>query len=65
MAPIRISATDPLNLVGIILPGHRVPAIPSNAILFQRGRVIQTELGRDAPPFDLSARKSLSQQSQV
>ncbi|MEW6542214.1 MAG: DEAD/DEAH box helicase [Nitrospirota bacterium] len=34
---IRISAADPLNLVGIILPGPRVPAVPSNFVLFRDG----------------------------
>lgn len=34
---IRVSAADPLNLVGIILPGPRVPAIPSNYLVFRDG----------------------------
>ena len=34
---ISISAADPLNLVGIISPGHRVPATPKNRILFRDG----------------------------
>jgi ATP-dependent Lhr-like helicase len=34
---ISISAADPLNLVGIITPGLRVPSIPSNRILFRDG----------------------------
>ncbi len=34
---IKISAADPLNLVGIILPGQRVPALPSNFVVFRDG----------------------------
>jgi len=32
-----ISAADPLNLVGILTPGHRVPSTPKNRILFRDG----------------------------
>ncbi len=35
--PIVISATDPLNLVGIIVPGERVTSIYTNRILFKNG----------------------------
>ena len=34
---IAISAADPLNLVGIILPGERVPAISGRSILYRDG----------------------------
>ncbi len=34
---ISISAADPLNLVGILTPGHRVPATPKNRVLFRDG----------------------------
>ncbi len=34
---IRLSGSDPLNLVGILQPGDRVPAIPSNSVLIQGG----------------------------
>jgi len=34
---VRISAADPLNLVGIILPGERVAANSSKIILFRQG----------------------------
>jgi ATP-dependent Lhr-like helicase len=34
---VSICAADPLNLVGIIMPGKRVPIIPSNRILFRDG----------------------------
>jgi len=34
---ITISAADPLNLVGIILPGERIPAIAPRSITFRDG----------------------------
>jgi ATP-dependent helicase Lhr and Lhr-like helicase len=36
-APISVSAADPLNLVRIVLPGARVPVIPTNRILYRNG----------------------------
>ncbi len=37
---ISVSAADPLNLLGIVLPGNRVPIIPSNRILYRDGVAI-------------------------
>jgi ATP-dependent helicase Lhr and Lhr-like helicase len=37
---ISLSAADPLNLVGIILPGNRITAHTSNRILYQDGAPI-------------------------
>ena len=34
---VVVSATDPLNLAGIITPGQRVPAQPTNRILYRDG----------------------------
>ena len=33
----RVSAADPLNLVGIVLPGPRVPALPTNSVTYVDG----------------------------
>jgi ATP-dependent Lhr-like helicase len=33
----RVAATDPLNLVGVLSPGPRVPAIVGNAVLYVDG----------------------------
>jgi ATP-dependent Lhr-like helicase len=44
---IRLSAADPLNLVGVILPGTRVASNPSNYIVFRNGVPIQS--GETAP----------------
>ncbi len=45
---IKLSASDPLNLVGIILPGPRVPAVPSNFVVFRDGVMVRAVLGREA-----------------
>ncbi len=37
---ISVSAADPLNVVGIVLPGSRVPVTPSNRILYRDGVAI-------------------------
>jgi ATP-dependent Lhr-like helicase len=37
--PVRISAADPLNLTAIVLPGPRIPAIPSNSVTYIDGAV--------------------------
>jgi ATP-dependent Lhr-like helicase len=36
-ALVAISAVDPLNLTGVILPGERIPAVLGNRILFEDG----------------------------
>ena len=43
---IKFSATDPLNLAGIILPGPRVPAVSTNFLIFQDGALVRTVIGR-------------------
>jgi hypothetical protein len=45
---IKLSASDPLNLAGVIVPGPRVPAVPSNFVVFRDGAVVQAVLGREA-----------------
>ncbi|MDQ1428982.1 MAG: ATP-dependent helicase Lhr and Lhr-like helicase, partial [Acidimicrobiaceae bacterium] len=34
---VHLSATDPLNLVGIITPGPRVPAVRTNTVTYVDG----------------------------
>ncbi|HET6148340.1 MAG TPA: DEAD/DEAH box helicase [Polyangia bacterium] len=41
---VRLSACDPLNLVGVITPGPRVPATLANTVVFKDG-VPQVEAG--------------------
>ena len=43
---IKLSATDPLNLVGVILPGPRVPAVPTNFLVFKGSELVRTVIGR-------------------
>lgn len=43
---IQLSASDPLNLIGIILPGARVPASPSNVVGFHNG--VPIDMGEKA-----------------
>ncbi|MBM3267103.1 MAG: DEAD/DEAH box helicase [Candidatus Sericytochromatia bacterium] len=51
--PIRLAATDPLNLSGILLPGPRIPALPGTWCNYADGR-FETALAR--PVKRLSAR---------
>ncbi len=37
---ITLSAADPLNLVGILVPGERVPAISGNSVTFRDGAAV-------------------------
>jgi ATP-dependent Lhr-like helicase len=49
---VRLSASDPLNLVGVILPGARVAAVPSNYIVFRDGVPIHTGMVKEEGPSD-------------
>lgn len=51
-ADVKISAADPLNLAGIILPGPRVPAVPTNSLVFRDGLVVRSGSVREARPED-------------
>jgi ATP-dependent Lhr-like helicase len=42
---ITISAADPLNLVGIVVPGERVPAISGKFVTFRDGAAAEPEAG--------------------
>ncbi len=41
---VCISAVDPLNLCGTLLPGDKVPALAGNRVLFQDGLPIATQI---------------------
>jgi ATP-dependent helicase Lhr and Lhr-like helicase len=43
---VKLSACDPLNLAGVILPGPRIPAVPTNFLVIKDGVVARTVLGR-------------------
>lgn len=44
LPPVAISAADPLNLVGILLPGERIPALHTNRVLFRDGLPVAKQL---------------------
>ena len=37
---LSLSAADPLNVVGIVLPGPRVPAVRTNRVTYRDGMVL-------------------------
>jgi len=58
---LTVSAADPLNLVGIIVPGARVPAISGRTVKFRDGVAVEDVESGDAayraenPPTAFSA----------
>jgi ATP-dependent Lhr-like helicase len=42
---ISLSGADPLNLVGTIVPGPRVPAVTGNRVLYRDGVAVATLIG--------------------
>ena len=51
---VTISAADPLNLVGIIVPGERVPAISGRSVSYRDG--VAVEPGREVLTEDVVAK---------
>jgi ATP-dependent Lhr-like helicase len=47
---ITVAAADPLNLVGIMVPGERVPAVSGRTVSFKDGVAIEA-----APTFGADA----------
>ncbi|HEX5645589.1 MAG TPA: DEAD/DEAH box helicase, partial [Nitrospira sp.] len=45
---VKVSACDPLNLAGIILPGPRVPALRTNFLVIKDGVIARVVVGRNA-----------------
>ncbi len=63
---VSLSAADPLNLVGILTPDARVPALASNRILLRDGVPVAVYIGGEArflksfdPPTEWTARNAL------
>ncbi len=48
---IVISATDPLNLIGIVLPGEKISSLHTNRILFQNGLPAAKQLNGEISYF--------------
>jgi len=42
---VSVSGSDPLNLVGVITPGVRVPALSGNRILYRDGAPLALQVG--------------------
>jgi ATP-dependent Lhr-like helicase len=42
---VSLSAADPLNLIGILTPGERVPALASNRVLYRDGVPVARKTG--------------------
>ena len=62
---VAISAADPLNLVGIITPGRRIPGITNNRILYRDGEPILIMEGgdiREASPVSDEEKWALRQE---
>jgi ATP-dependent Lhr-like helicase len=49
---VSISAADPLNVVGLLTPGPRVPALTRNRILYRDGISIATCIGGEVAFFE-------------
>ncbi len=45
---VSVSAADPLNLIGIVLPGSRVPALAGNRVLYKDGVPIAVQIAGEA-----------------
>jgi ATP-dependent Lhr-like helicase len=44
---VTLSAVDPLNLVGIVTPGAKIPALPGNRVLFRSGIPTALHVGKE------------------
>ena len=54
-ALLAVCGSDPLNLVGLIVPGERVPALPGNRILYRGGAAVGITSVCSASPLVLQA----------
>ncbi len=60
-APVETAAADPLNLVGIVVPGERVPAIPGRVVKFTNGAVTEEAgIGEAATPVRAKRTRSVA-----
>ena len=42
---ISLSAADPLNLSGVLIPGPRIPALAANRLLLRDGELVASHIG--------------------
>lgn len=45
---VSVSASDPLNVVGILTPGPRVPSLSGNRVLYRDGIPVAVQVGGEA-----------------
>jgi len=63
---VVIGANDPCNLVGTLLPGKRITAVPSNRIIFRDGVCAGVQTGRQVEwLIDLTAEDSWAMRQQL
>jgi ATP-dependent Lhr-like helicase len=48
---ISVSAADPMNLAGIVIPGDRIPAVPGKQVLYRNG-ILHSETQPDSIPSE-------------
>jgi ATP-dependent Lhr-like helicase len=58
---VTVSAADPLNLVGILVPGERVAAISGRSVTYRDG-VAQDAVAQDGVPQSIHGPESSGQQ---
>jgi len=56
---ISVSALDPLNVIGIVVPGDKLPAIAGNRVLYEQGAAAAVQAGGE-----VAFLKDLTEQSQ-
>jgi len=64
-SPVIVSAADPMNLVGILTPDPKVPAIASNAVAYLGGRCIGHRVAGEVwvdPKLDPEIARKVKQQ---
>ncbi|HEX6275993.1 MAG TPA: hypothetical protein VFZ53_23295, partial [Polyangiaceae bacterium] len=49
---VALSAADPLNVVGLLTPGRRVPALAGNRVLYRDGVPVAVREGAEARTVD-------------
>ena len=49
---IAVSGADPLNLVGVLLPGAKVPALTGNRVLYRDGAAVAALIGGEIRWFE-------------
>ena len=54
---VSVAAADPANLIGIVIPGDRVPAVPGKQVLYRNGPLhnVEGSVPTEAPTDELPA----------